>query len=110
MNLQGNIKYVQPKYKALAEELNIPYKELYGTNSELGRWLRSKNSIEIINDILFCHGGISANFIKHNESVETTNANILKAIAYFDVSKEVNHNDSLYKYLNLESPLWYRGY
>lgn len=110
MNLQGNIKYVQPKYKALAQKLNIPYKEFYGENSELGRWLRSKNSIEIINNMLFCHGGISANFIKNKESIETTNKNILKAIEHFDISKEINKDDTLYKYLNMESPLWYRGY
>lgn len=110
MNLQGNIKYVQPKYKALAQKLNIPYKEFYGKNSELGRWLRSKNSIEIINNILFCHGGISPNFIKNKESIETINKNILKAIEHFDISKEVNTNDTFYKYLNMESPLWYRGY
>ncbi len=110
MNLQGNIKYVQPKYKALAQKLNIPYKEFYWKNSELGRWLRSKNSIEIINNILFCHGGISANFIKNKESIETTNKNILKAIEHFDISKEINKDDTLYKYLNMESPLWYRGY
>lgn len=110
MNLQGNIKYVQPKYKALAQKLNIPYKEFYGKNSELGRWLRSKNSIEIINNILFCHGGISPNFIKNKESIETINKNILKAIEHFDISKEINKNDTFYKYLNMESPLWYRGY
>ena len=110
MNLQGNIKYVQPKYKALAQKLNIPYKEFYGKNSELGRWLRSKNSIEIINNILFCHGGICANFIKNKESIETTNKNILKAIEHFDISKEINKGDAFYKYLNMESPLWYRGY
>lgn len=110
MNIQGNIKYVQPKYKALAQKLNIPYKEFYGKNSELGRWLRSKNSIEIINNILFCHGGISPNFIKNKESIETINKNILKAIEHFDISKEINKNDTFYKYLNMESPLWYRGY
>ena len=110
MNLQGNIKYVQPKYKALAQKLNIPYKEFYWKNSELGRWLRSKNSIEIINNMLFCHGGISANFIKNKESIETTNKNILKAIEHFDISKEINKEDTFYKYLNMESPLWYRGY
>ena len=110
MNLQGNIKYVQPKYKALAQKLNIPYKEFYGKNSELGRWLRSKNSIKIINNILFCHGSISANYIKNKESIETTNKNILKAIEHFDISKEMNKDDTFYKYLNMESPLWYRGY
>ncbi len=107
MNLQGNIKYVQPKYRALAQAIKMPYKELYGTNSELGRWLRSKNSIEIINNILFCHGGISANFIKNKESIASTNKNILKAI---NTVSYKNKDDSLYKYLNMESPLWYRGY
>ena len=80
MNLQGSVKYVQGKYQALAQKLNIPYKELYGKNSELGRWLRTKNAIIKINNLLFTHGGISPNFIKLHETIEITNQNTLKAI------------------------------
>ncbi|HET6995154.1 MAG TPA: hypothetical protein VFI06_09245, partial [Chitinophagaceae bacterium] len=34
-------------------------KGLLGENSELGRWLRTKNVIEKIGDLLFLHGGVS---------------------------------------------------
>lgn len=114
MNLQGNVQDVNGKYQALVKKIGIPYKDLYGKNSELGRWLRSKNAIEIINNMLFCHGGISSNFIKLNESLYISNDKILKAIdvpikkMYTIEGEDLGH--PLYKYINLESPLWYRGY
>jgi calcineurin-like phosphoesterase family protein len=114
MNLQGNIKYVDYKYQALAQKLKIPYKELYGKNSELGRWIRSKNSIEIINDLLFVHGGISPNFIKRKESVEKINQNIRLTLdtTITDLYTEDGKikNTSLFPYIKMDSPLWYRGY
>jgi len=114
MNLQGRLKYVRPKYKALSQKLKIPYKELYGNNSELGRWLRQKHTIIKINNILFAHAGISPNFIKLHETIDITNQNTLKAID--TSSKDLNSSNGedignpLYKYINMESPLWYRGY
>lgn len=114
LNLQGDIGYVDSKYQALAQKLNMPYKELYGKNSELGRWIRSKNTIEIINDVLFVHGGISPNFIKLHETIDITNQNTLKAIdtplkdMYSTNGEDIGN--PFYKYINVESPLWYRGY
>lgn len=114
MNLQGSVKYVQDKYQALAQKLNIPYKELYGKNSELGRWLRTKNAIIKINNILFTHGGISPNFIKLHETIDITNQKTLKAIdiplkdMYSTNGEDIGN--PFYKYINIESPLWYRGY
>lgn len=114
MNLQGNIKYVDYKYKALAQKLKISYKELYGKNSELGMWIRSKNSIEIINDLLFVHGGISPNFIKRKESIEKINQNIRLTLdtTITDLYTEDGKikNISLFPYIKMDSPLWYRGY
>lgn len=114
MNIQGSVKYVQDKYQAIAQKLNIPYKELYGKNSELGRWLRTKNAIIKINNILFTHGGISPNFIKLRETIDITNQKILKAVdiplkdMYSTTGKDIGN--PFYKYINIESPLWYRGY
>ncbi|NJO89272.1 MAG: hypothetical protein HC831_10175 [Chloroflexia bacterium] len=114
MNLQGNEKYVQEKYKALANKLNVPYKELYGKKTELGRWLRSKNSIEIIGDILFCHGGVSPRFVELSETIEETNNNIRKALDTHlsEVGAENEEKETIWvkKYLGNNGPLWYRGY
>lgn len=114
MNLQGNTKYVDGKYLALAKKLQIPYKDLYGKNTELGRWIRSKNAVEVINDILFVHAGISPVFVNRGEMLDTINHNTRLALCksledYYD--QEGNgKGDRLLAYINSESPLWYRGY
>ncbi len=60
MIMRGDYRYVNPKYtKYIVAESHLELKELYGPESVLGRWLRSKNSAVKINNILFVHGGIS---------------------------------------------------
>lgn len=59
LNLEGNTQYVRKKYLENAALINEEYKRWYDNNSELGRWLRTKNAVEKIGDYVFCHGGIS---------------------------------------------------
>ncbi|MBC7774437.1 MAG: metallophosphoesterase [Phycisphaerae bacterium] len=59
LNLQGNSSYVRQKYLENAVLIGEEYKNWYSQNTELGRWLRSKNAVEKIGDYVFCHGGIS---------------------------------------------------
>ncbi|MBK8556092.1 MAG: metallophosphoesterase [Lewinellaceae bacterium] len=60
LNMYGYTQYVRNKYLANADVLGDAYSDLYASNTELGRWLRSKNAVERIGTYLFCHGGISA--------------------------------------------------
>ena len=59
MNLSGDLRYVKGKYFEHAKLMGIDYMELYGSNAELGRWLRSKNLIEKIGDNLCLHAGVA---------------------------------------------------
>ena len=59
LNLEGNTQYVRKKYLENAVLINEDYKRWYDNNSELGRWLRTKNAVEKIGNYVFCHGGIS---------------------------------------------------
>lgn len=59
MNLTGDTRYVRNKYFENARIIKENYKNWYKTDTELGRWLRSKNAVERIGDRLFCHAGIS---------------------------------------------------
>ncbi|MFN0034239.1 MAG: metallophosphoesterase [Saprospiraceae bacterium] len=59
LNLQGNTTYVRKKYLENATLIGEEYKRWFDQNSELGRWLRTKNAVEKIGDYIFCHGGIS---------------------------------------------------
>jgi len=110
MNLMGDIRYINQKYIVLdslvTESMGIKYKNLYGKNSELGRWLRTKNAIEKIGNIIFVHAGLSPKLMKSNLSIADINDNVRKNI---DRNKyEYEAIDSLI--MNRNGPLWYRGY
>lgn len=57
--LDGRAKSADDKYLGSARATNLSLEELWGENSELGLWLRSKPAAIKIGDLLFVHGGIS---------------------------------------------------
>ena len=107
MNMSGDLRYLHAKYVEHAILLQEKFPALYGENTELGRWLRTKNVLEKIGDVLFCHGGISSTVNKIDLSISK-------------VSKLVRpyYADSTYQYKTPEAeilysdagPFWYRGY
>jgi hypothetical protein len=107
MILSGDTRYVNPRYKVSAGLLNTKYEGLYDENSELGRWLRTKNIMQKIGDNLFIHAGISEEMNKLRLSIQDVN----------DLARPF-YADSLYKYPDKKIPLiysdlgpfWYRGY
>ena len=70
MNIQGNVKYAKPKYKAIAKaiaekaEVGESRSILYSKSSELGNWMRSKNSIEKLGPYLFVHAGLHLDIVE----------------------------------------------
>ncbi len=105
MNLKEKYKYVRNKYKVNAEELNLEYKKWYAPDTELGKWLRSKNGIEKIGEYLFLHGGISKDFPKDKYTLTEINENIRMCID----KNFKNGNTSKDIFIGSQSPLWYRG-
>ncbi len=73
LNLQGTSQYARKKYIENAHVLGEPYGRLYDNNTEIGRWLRTKNSIELVGDYVFCHGGISPELASSGLSLENIN-------------------------------------
>ena len=59
MNLTNDHRYVRKKYLENAQLIQVPYSKWYTADTELGRWLRTKNVVEKIGDLVFAHGGIS---------------------------------------------------
>jgi Calcineurin-like phosphoesterase len=107
MNMSNDFRYVHPKYMENARLLNEPYAALFAENSELGRWLRTKNIVEKVGDILFAHGGISAEL--NSMDIATSKINKLARPWYPDTTFK-------YKDIKVEllfsdyGPFWYRGY
>jgi hypothetical protein len=107
MNLSGDLRYLNKKYSDNAKLLDQNYISLYDENSELGRWLRTKNVVEKIGDIMFAHGGISA--YVNNMNVSVTDINTLARPYYADTTFNYTdaRSDTLFGNLG---PFWYRGY
>lgn len=103
MNLKGRLKYVRQKYIVNADSMKFDYNSWYGADSELGRWLRSKNAVEKIGDYIFVHGGISKNFPAEYD-IETINKMtrecIDKTFEEGTMSKDI--------FIGSGGPLWYR--
>ena len=107
MNMSNDLRYLHPKYVEGAILLNEHFMELFGENSELGRWLRTKNIMEKIGDVLYTHAGISSQMNLLNTSISDIN----KLARPF-------YADTTYNYPNVKleiiysdfGPFWYRGY
>lgn len=105
--LRNDIRYVEDKYKYLAEELNVEYNELWNINSILGKWLSTRNTIEIIGDNLFVHAGLSKEFLDQKWSIPQLN----DSVSSFLGEPRIERNKSdIGKFLyGSNGPLWYRG-
>jgi len=108
MNLQGDIRYVDGKYKDNAVLLGKTLVQLYSEDSELGRWLRTKNIVEKVGDILFMHGGISRTL--NNLPVNISSINEL-ARPNYALSKNDYGEEKINVIMSQSTgPFWYRQY
>jgi hypothetical protein len=111
MNLSGDFPFVQPKYFNSAKLMAKSYEDLYGPDTELGRWLRSKNIMERIGDYLCLHGGVSATINAKRMTLPDINN---QCRPFYDQGQhpEKFTDRSLWDFFegNNISPFWYRGY
>lgn len=110
MNMNDDIRYVRNKYIENSKLMNEDYKDLYKQNTELGRWLETKNIVEKIGDYLFLHGGISEELNMLNPAIEDINT---RSRNYYFSSKAARQSgDTLMGtiFRSKYSPFWYRGY
>jgi len=107
MCMSGDDRYADEKYLEMAEILNVEYKELYGPDSEIGRWMRTKNAIEKVGNFLFVHGGISPEVLELDLSIEEMNDLIRPYYGEVIYSSCPDEVYTLYKSSGL---FWYRGY
>ena len=108
MNMSNDLRYVNSKYFHDVKLMHINYEKLYEKNSEIGRWLRTKNVIEKIGNLVFLHGGISEEL----NSLDLSIARINKlARPYYDMSNEESTDQTMNTILSGKvGPFWYRGY
>ncbi|WP_082638526.1 metallophosphoesterase [Lysobacter antibioticus] len=109
MVLANDLRYVNEGYQRNAGLLGRSYVELYGPDTVLGRWLRSKSVIGQVNDLLFVHGGIAASYFESGLSRAQIND---RYRATLGTPKSVWQQEPslLPLYNGKTSPIWYRGY
>ncbi|MCL1048801.1 shewanella-like protein phosphatase [Shewanella abyssi] len=108
MVLNGDLRYVHQRYDIAATLIDRPYDKLYGADTEIGQWLRSKNTIIKINDVLYMHGGISSEWITRELTLAKANSLYRQHIG---TAKKTLKADDLLNFLFFgNGPTWYRGY
>lgn len=110
MNMNDDFRYVRKKYFENASLMKDNYLNFYKPNTELGRWLATKNLVERIGDYVFVHAGISIEVANLGLSVEELNNKARDY--YFENGKAQRMKDDLYSiiYKHGVSPMWYRGW
>jgi hypothetical protein len=107
--MHGNYGSTDPKYSAIASILEKQQIELYSPKSLIGKWLASKNALELINGNLFVHGGIHPDLGKSKLSIEEINQIIRRN--YYRLIEPENNKTPAGLYISTETgPCWYRGY
>lgn len=109
MVLYDDLRYVHPRYPAIAGHLGMAHGALYGADTVLGQWLRGLPAIVRIDGSLFVHGGLSEAFVALDLGIDATNAKFRGSLGLpRDQVRADPVLDALYR--GDSSPLWYRGY
>lgn len=106
MNLSGDHRYTDAGYFKHAWLLKTDCMGLFGSDTELGRWLRSKNVVEKIGDVLVMHGGMSPLIRDMGLSLQELNDTCRM---FYDVKKD-NLPQNRQPFFNGSALFWYRGY
>lgn len=96
MELRGNARGLHRAYRGL----DRTPRQLYGPDTDLGRWLRSRNVFLKLGDTLFVHGGPSPAMADQEQVLDRCNARIRQALDEPD-------KDPL---LGKLGPIFYRGF
>lgn len=108
MVLANDLRYCTIKYHTLAEKLGMPYARLFGENTELGRWLATRNTIEIIGRDLYVHAGLSEEFYEWNLDIPEVNEEMSKALFMGKKARKELSELTAFLY-GSNGPIWYRG-
>lgn len=108
MELEGDTRYLNNNYLLLTTKNEISYKELFGPETILGKWIRQQHSVIRIGNILFSHAGISPALVKSNFKISDVNTLVNKYLFRIEIEQfEANRITLL---LGENGPFWYRGY
>ncbi len=114
MNIRGRTAYIDPRYiKAYQlisgmDNWDDACSYMFSDKTEIGKWIRSKNTAVRIGDILFVHGGFSPDILNYEISLVTLNT-IFRENFDSDFSEKSNIEGKIRFLFGSRGPLWYRG-
>jgi len=108
-NMQGNYESSSPKYFHVSAILEKKQNELYHSNSLIGRWMASKNTLELINGNLFAHGGIHPEIVDYNLNLDEVNK-IISNNYYKSYYPKKERTAEQFLTSSNTGISWYRGY
>mgnify|MGYP000728033822 CR=1 FL=1 len=108
-NLQGNFQSANEKYFYIAGMLGKQQYQLFDDNALLGRWLASKNVLEVINGVAFVHGGLHPDVAQYQLSVAEINQIVRSGYRTLYYSPATVSKTSFLQ-SSTTGPAWYRGY
>ena len=104
----NDLRYTKEKYKTLARKLGMDYPALFGPDTELGKWLGTRNTMQTIGPNLYVHAGLGKEFYDRDLNIPTVNEEMSRAL--FMSKKERKALSPLTAFLYGNSgPIWYRG-
>ena len=104
MVLGGDYGYFHPKYSPPPAGLPPP-QVLYGQDSDMARWLRTRPTLLRLGGFLFVHGGISPAFLARGLDLPRANRLIREGLGLKPAPGTLTH-----LLFNEQGPLWYRGF
>lgn len=108
-SLQGNYQSANEKYFYIAGILGKQQYQLFDDNALLGRWMASKNVIEIINGVAFVHGGLHPEIQEHGVGAEDINRIVRDGYRTLYYTPVTQTTESFLR-SSTTGPAWYRGY
>ncbi|HMQ08393.1 MAG TPA: metallophosphoesterase [Saprospiraceae bacterium] len=109
MTLNNDLRYMNKKYYYTSGVLQIRYDQLFSESTVLGKWLRKKNVVITVNDILFVHGGISRKVIDRGLTINEINR-VFKEVIMVANPDQIYFDPIAALLVEEDGPLWYRGY
>ena len=107
MIMTNDTRYLNRKYEVFSNYFLRDYANFFDTNSELGQWLRDRNTIIKINGVIYSHAGISPQVLGLRLSINSIN-NFLGE--YLLDPKIPEKGSTIELITRTNGPLWYRGY
>ncbi|MCB0664880.1 MAG: metallophosphoesterase [Saprospiraceae bacterium] len=113
MNIQGWCDYAHPDYqqtvRAVTErfEPDQAFRLLHSRTTEIGKWLRSKNTVIKIGALLFVHGGLSHLLLPYKLSLPEINQ-IVRQNLDGDFYYRASEDNVVSQVMGRNGPIWYR--